>query len=205
MLDHTTWYGQSTLLFQNGKRVWFDPWRLTAGVPLADIIFITHAHGDHLSSEDVERIRTQGTVLIGPPDCLEPLKGANKRVVKPGDELQVEGFNVKVVPAYNLEKPFHPKANNWVGYLVEIGGAVYYSAGDTDRIPELKAIKADVAFLPIGGTYTMDAEEAAAATGDFSPKMAVPYHYGSVVGSDADAQRFQQLAKVPVTIMKRAG
>ena len=204
MLDHTTWYGQSTLLFQAEKRIWFDPWRLRTGLPKADVIFITHAHGDHLSPEDVERIREQGTVLVGPPDCLEPLKGANKRIVKPGDELEVEGLKVKVVASYNLEKPFHPKANNWVGYIVDIGGVLYYSAGDTDRIPELRSIRADVAFLPIGGTYTMDAAEAAEATGDVNPKLAVPYHYGAVVGTDADAQRFQQLAKVPVTIMQKA-
>ena len=204
MLDHTSWYGQSTLLFQNGKRIWFDPWRLKDGVPKADILFITHAHGDHLSPEDVDRIQERGTVLIGPPDCLEPLKGATKHIVKPGDELEIEGLKIKVVPAYNLEKTFHPKANNWVGFIVDIGGVLYYSAGDTDHIPEMRGIRADVAFLPIGGTYTMDAAEAAGAAGEIKPKMAVPYHYGTVVGTDEDALRFQQLSSVPVTIMKKA-
>ena len=117
--------------------------------------------------------------------------------VAPGDRRAVEGFSIEVVPAYNIDKPFHPKANNWVGYIVEVAGRKLYHAGDTDRIPEMKTMRTDVAFLPIGGTYTMTAEEAAAAVNeDIKPKVAVPIHYGAVVGSDSDAQRFRELCTV---------
>ncbi len=190
---------QSTLLIANGKNIWIDPFRVSNGDPRADILFITHAHGDHNSPGDIAKVVTPDTVVVGPPDCIGSISvpEAKKVTVAPGETRTIEGISVEVVPAYNLDKPFHPRANNWVGYIITVGGRSVYHAGDTDRIPEMKNMRVDVALLPVGGTYTMNAEEAAAAVNeDIKPRVAVPMHYGAVVGSDADAKRFAGLCSV---------
>lgn len=196
LLQGVTRGTQSTLLVTNGKILWIDPFQVTHGEPRADVLLITHAHGDHCSTGDMQKVTKPETVVVGPPDCIAkaPVDEAKKIAVAPGDRPTVEGFSIEVVSAYNIDKPFHPKANNWVGYIISVGGRRLYHAGDTDRIPEMKAFETDVAFLPIGGTYTMNAEEAAAAANeDIKPKVAVPMHYGAVVGNDADAGRFREL------------
>lgn len=202
MLENLKWFGQSSFLLADGRRVYLDPWQLKEGLEPADLIFITHAHGDHLSPDDVRKLQKDTTTIVGPPDCLEKLTG-NKVTVKPGDSLEIEGIKVEVVRAYNIGKPYHPMENNWVGYVLEVDGQRLYHAGDTDRIPEMRNIRTDVALLPIGGTYTMDAAEAAQAASDINPRVAVPMHYGKVVGTAEDAQRFKELAKVEVHIMQQ--
>jgi len=205
LLKGVTKGAQSTFLIQGGKVIWIDPFQLaTADLPKADVLFITHAHGDHLSAGDQAKILKPGTIVVGPPDCVAPVAvpDAQKIVVAPGDSITVEGIPVEVVPAYNIDKAYHPRSNNWVGYILTVDGRRIYHAGDTDRIPEMKNFRVDVAMLPVGGTYTMGAEEAAAAVNeDIKPQAAVPIHY-TVVGSEADAERFSQLANVPVTIFK---
>jgi L-ascorbate metabolism protein UlaG (beta-lactamase superfamily) len=191
---------QSTFIINAGTVIWIDPFRLSgSGDPKADILFITHAHGDHLSGADMQKVVKPETIVVGPPDCIRsaPVADSNKIAVAPGETREFLGINVQVVPAYNLNSSFHPRSNNWVGYVLTLGGRTIYHAGDTDRIPELKDIRADVACLPIGGTYTMNADEAAAAVNeDLKPSVAVPMHYGAVVGSDADAARFKELVTV---------
>ena len=196
LLQGVTRGTQSTLLVTNGKVLWIDPFQVSHGDPKADVLLITHAHGDHCSTGDMQKVLKPETVVVGPPDCIAkaPVDEAKKIAVAPGDKPTIEGISIEVVPAYNIDKPFHPKVNSWVGYIIDLGGRKLYHAGDTDRIPEMKTMQTDVAFLPIGGTYTMTAEEAAAAVNeDIKPKVAVPMHYGAVVGSDADAQRFREL------------
>jgi L-ascorbate metabolism protein UlaG (beta-lactamase superfamily) len=123
-------------------------------------------------------------------------------VIEPGQRIDLgNGVIVEAYPAYNVDKDFHPKANGWVGYVVEVGGRRVYIAGDTDRIPEMKGIRCDVAFLPVGGTYTMTAEQAAAAAKDISPKLAVPMHWGNIVGTRADAERFVELCECEARLM----
>ena len=167
----------------------------------ADLIVITHAHFDHLSPDDIERVRTPKTVVVAPRDVAQELSG-EVIAVGPGEVLEAAGVHLETVPAYNVVEErleAHPKANGWVGYLLTLGGHAYYHAGDTDHLPELEQIRTEVAFLPIGGTYTMDAREAAGLARVISPELAVPMHYGFVVGSGHDAEEFTRLA-APVEV-----
>lgn len=194
------WLGHASILIEGEKNVYIDPWQLKAASPPAHIILITHSHHDHCSREDIERISGPQTVIFAPPDCAPGLPGGFQPVT-PGMKTSVAGVGIETVPAYNLEQSFHPRENNWVGYLVEMGGERIYYAGDTDRIPEMERIAADIVILPVGGTYTMDAEEAARAADRIEPRLAIPIHYGRIVGSAADADRFVQLTRVPAKIL----
>lgn len=197
MLERFTWFKQAAFRWDgDGLTVYVDPWGIRDEDPPADVVFITHAHFDHFSQEDLERVRKDGTRFLAPHDVARELSGAVTPVA-PGDSLEVAGVRVQVVPAYNVAEDrleFHPKANRWVGYVLELGGATYYHAGDTDHAPELSEVRADVAFLPIGGTYTMDPVEAGGLARAISPQLAVPMHYGFVVGSPSDADRFREAA-----------
>jgi L-ascorbate metabolism protein UlaG (beta-lactamase superfamily) len=162
----------------------------------ADAIFLTHAHFDHFQPEEIERLRTPKTRILAPTNVASELTG-NVTAVRPGDSLDVAGIKVQAVPAYNLKEErleMHPKRNGWVGYVLSLGSDTYYHAGDTDHAPELNEVRSDVAFLPIGGTYTMDAAEAAGLAKVIEPRVAVPMHYGFVVGSPSDADFFARLA-----------
>jgi len=191
MLDRFTWFRQSAFLWRgDGVAVYIDPWGVTTDVP-ADVLFITHAHSDHFSPEDIEKVSKQGTRIVAPADVARDLSG-DVTVAKPGDSIDVGGIKAQAVPAYNIveeRRDFHPPSNNWVGYILKLGTDTYYHAGDTDHVPELSSIRADVAFLPIGGHYTMEPPEAAGLAKAIGPRIAVPMHYGCVVGSPADAER----------------
>jgi L-ascorbate metabolism protein UlaG (beta-lactamase superfamily) len=187
---------QSTILIQGEKTVYFDPVQVPDGLPKADVVFVTHTHGDHFSIPDIKKILKLGATLVIPADGVGPAKNggiANVLSVVPNKEYTVAGVKFQTVPAYNLNKSFHPKQNNWVGYIVPINNVTYYMTGDTDLIPEMKNIKADVVFLPVGGTYTMTAREAAEAANTIKPAVAVPIHFGDVVGSIQDAKDFVSL------------
>ncbi|HOS43466.1 MAG TPA: MBL fold metallo-hydrolase, partial [Armatimonadota bacterium] len=188
MLERLHWLGHDAFRISGATTIYLDPFQLEPGPP-ADLILLTHPHRDHCSPDDLAKIAGPQTLLVGTADTLAPLSGA-RRTIAVGETLTFGTVTVEAVPAYNLDKPFHPKASGWVGYLVTVEGARIYHAGDTDRIPEMKAIRADIALLPVGGTYTMTAAEAALAARDIAPKLAIPMHYGAVVGTDADARRF---------------
>jgi L-ascorbate metabolism protein UlaG (beta-lactamase superfamily) len=166
----------------------------------ADIVCITHSHYDHLSKEDVEKIRKPSTVIVGPADCKAGFGDAFK-VIAPGGSLEIGEVKIEAVPAYNTDKQFHPKKNNWVGYVVTVDGFRIYHSGDTDMIPEMANICADVALLPVGGTYTMTVKQAAEAIQKINPKVAVPMHCGDIVGSLDDRETFRKLSKAPVTVL----
>ena len=200
MLDKFTWYKQSALRWRDeGLVVYIDPWGLTGDLPPADIVLITHAHGDHYSNDDIRRVRGPNTVFVAPEDVAKELTG-DVRKVKPGDRFDAAGVKIETVPAYNIDPArlqAHPKANNWVGYLILLGGRTYYHAGDTDHLPELDKLKTDVAFLPIGnGGFVMTVDEAAALARAMRPKVAVPMHYGFFpgVGVEGDGERFKEAA-----------
>jgi len=196
MLDRFTWFRQSAYLWRgDGLTVYIDPWMVTTDDP-ADVIFITHAHFDHYQHEDIEKIRKDGTKIVAPQDIARELSG-DVTPVSPGDSLEVQGIKIQAVPAYNVVEErlqAHPKENNWVGYILSLGENTYYHAGDTDHLSELESVRTDVAFVPIGGTYTMDPGEAAGLAKAINPKIAVPMHYGFVVGSPSDAERFAKEA-----------
>jgi L-ascorbate metabolism protein UlaG (beta-lactamase superfamily) len=200
------WLGHATfkIIFKD-KTIYLDPYQIEPA-EYADFIFITHAHFDHCSPEDVEKIRQKSTVIIAPPDCTAKF-GNNTKTIRPGEDLEVNGIKVHAVPAYNTHRfkspgvPFHSKESNWCGFVIDINGVKIYHAGDTDKIPEMKEIKCDIALLPMGGTYTMDAEEAAQAANQIKPDIAVPMHWGSIVGKKDDAQLFSEKTDVEVRIL----
>lgn len=190
MVDYIKWLGHASLLITiGGKNIYVDPWKLLREQPKADLILITHPHYDHFSPDDIEKIIRKDTIIIGPREILK-IKVGEKMEIKPGQEINLNWVKIKAVPSYNVNKNFHPKSNNWCGYIVEIEGKKIYIAGDTDFIPEMKDIKVDVAIVPIGGTYTMNPEEAANAINIIKPQIAIPYHYGDIVGSEKDVKLF---------------
>ncbi len=207
VLERIRWLGHASFLIEGEPVIYIDPWETPAGLPAADLILITHSHYDHLSVPDIERLAKPSATVVGPADVTRQLARQRLNVVeiKPGEEKTVGGVKVRAVPAYNRTKQFHPRANGWVGFVVELPDGSVYHAGDTDHIPEMRGLRPTVALLPVGGTYTMDAEEAARAAAEIEPQVAVPMHYGKIVGSEADARRFAQLYGGRVEILKRSG
>lgn len=190
MVENIKWLGHASILISTGgKNIYVDPWKLIKDQPKGDLILITHPHYDHFSPDDINKIVGNDSVIIGPLDILK-IKLGKKIEIKPGQEINLNWVKIKAVPAYNINKHFHPKGNNWCGYIIEIEGNKIYIAGDTDFIPEMKNIVADIVILPVGGTYTMTAEEAANAVNTIKPKLAIPYHFGDIVGSEKDAKLF---------------
>ncbi len=199
MLKGIECLGHSTIkINKNNKIIYIDPYNISDGINDADYIFITHNHYDHFSEEDIKKVKNNETIIIITEDLYtNTLKlgfnGMNIITVKPNENYQVEGIKFSTIPAYNTNKTFHPKENNWVGYIIELEGSKYYIAGDTDITDENKKVKCDVAFLPVGGTYTMDFKEAAHLINEIKPKITVPIHYGSIVGTNQDATDFVKL------------
>lgn len=197
MLEPITWFRQSAIRWSDGERtVYFDPWGTSPDDPPADVVLITHAHTDHFQPDEIARLQASSTRLVAPHDVAAELTG-DVTPVAPGESHEVAGVRFTTVPAYNTREEalrFHPKANRWVGYVVELGGHTYYHAGDTDHAPELDDLTADVAFLPVGGYYTMDVPQAAGLAKAIVPQLAVPMHYGFVVGSASDGEAFRAAA-----------
>jgi L-ascorbate metabolism protein UlaG (beta-lactamase superfamily) len=185
------WFGHASFAISNSIKVYIDPWKCNFSCHNADFILISHSHYDHFSTEDIEKVSNSDTRIIGPADVIKSLGRGEK--IKPGQTLTFPTLTITAVAAYNPDKPFHPKSNHWVGYVLEIESKRIYYAGDTDLTPEMQALEnIDLALLPVGGTYTFNGCEAAAALATFHPKQALPYHWGDIVGSKADAQKFTQ-------------
>lgn len=198
MLEGIHWLGHASFRIDDAVVIYIDPWKLKQAKP-ADLILVTHAHFDHLSVGDIAKIAKPGTVIVCPASCADKLSG-DVRIMAPGDKLRVGEVSIEAVPSYNTNKPNHPKQAGNLGYIVEVGGQRIYHAGDTDLIPEMVNLRCDVALLPIGGKYTMDAVEAAQAVERIKPKAVVPMHWGDVVGSARDVERFKQRVPKGVTV-----
>lgn len=198
MLENIQVLCHSSIKINEGKVIYFDPFKINKQYNDADIIFITHDHYDHYSEEDIDKVIKPDTTIVIPEGMQVKLlkkgiKNSNIITVEPEKTYVVEGLKFETIPAYNVNKAFHPKDNGWVGYILEIDGIRYYIAGDTDINEENKRVKCDIAFVPVGGTYTMDFKEAAELVNEIKPKVAVPIHYGSIVGTNEDAINFQKL------------
>ena len=194
LMKNIRFLGHAAFLIEGSSTVYTDPYQLGGyrTLPSADIILITHSHFDHCSTDDARRLCTEKTIVLASHDCIDSLRGlpCSVRGISPNEEMQIADVRVTAVPAYNSGKQFHPRENAWNGYVFVVDGVRYYHPGDTDLLPEMDGIEADVAFLPVGGTYTMDAKEACEAVKRIRPKAAIPMHYGSVVGSVEDAKAF---------------
>ena len=207
------WTGHSGFFITNSKKIYIDPYNLKYKEK-ADIILITHSHYDHCSIEDLKKIVSDNCLVICPADCSSKLTKLQEKIkiqnLEPGQEISLDSIKVKAVPAYNTNKQFHSKQEYWNGYILDFEGTKIYHAGDTDLIPEMSQIgkmKIDVALLPVSGVYTMNAEEAAKAAFIIKPKLAIPMHYSSIVGSREDAEKFRDLCEqegIKVEVMENA-
>ena len=198
MIENIEVLCHSSIKFSKEKIMYFDPFKIKEEYKDADIIFITHSHYDHFSEEDIVKVRKENTVIFITNDLYEKtlnlgFKKENIIIVEPNKEYKIGNIEIKTIPAYNTNKQFHLRQNNWVGYIIKIDGITYYIAGDTDITDENKKVKCDVAFVPIGGTYTMNFKEASELINIIKPKIAVPIHYGSIVGLNQDAIEFTKL------------
>ena len=198
MLENVEVLYHSSIKIKDNKIIYIDPFKIDKDYNDADIVFITHDHFDHYSEEDIDKVINENTTIIIPEELLTKIlrKGINKNAVitvESNKEYMVQGIKFETIPAYNTNKTFHPKENDWVGYIITLDGIRYYIAGDTDITEENRKVKCDVAFVPVGGTYTMDFKEAAQLINEIQPKIAVPIHYGSVVGTKQDATDFIKL------------
>jgi len=195
------WFGHASFRVAGGGSVlYIDPWKLSGEPHDADVVFVSHSHYDHCSPPDVKKVSKDLTVIVAPADTIQKLGATN--AITPGESVSVQGITVEAVAAYNVGKAFHPRGHNWCGAVFEIDGKRVYYAGDTDLVPQMSDLKdVDVALLPVGGTYTMSAPEAAAAAKAIGCKAAIPYHWGDVIGSEADAQAFAKAAACKVHVL----
>lgn len=206
-----SWLGHSGFVIRNKKTVCIDPFQIRRPF-IADILLITHEHYDHCSIEDINKIATEYTFVVTTDMCKEKLsrlKLGQIKTVRPGDRFAVDDVRIEVVPAYNINKfrtpsrPFHPKEDGKLGFMITISGVKIYHAGDTDAIPEMKDLTPDIALLPVSGTYVMTADEAIEAVKRIKPKIAIPMHYGNIVGSKSDAEKFKSKASCEVYILEQ--
>lgn len=198
------WLGHAGFLIKNSFTIYIDPYNIKEGIDKADIILLTHSHYDHCSLEDLNKIIQEKTRIICTADCQSKIARFDTALkvdlVEPNKEVDLGTIKISTLPSYNIDKDFHTKESNWVGYLIKMNDVLIYHAGDTDLIPEMQKLtghqeKNFIALLPIGGRFTMTAEEGAEAANIIKPSLAIPMHYGSIVGADEDAKEFIELCK----------
>lgn len=206
MIDNIEVFTQNSIRIRNRKgTIYIDPFQMNETPNDADYLFITHEHYDHYSPDDIKKVIGDNTVLVIPEsmqDKITDISGQMRRIVtvKPGMFYEVDGLEFDTVAAFNTLKSYHPKSAEWVGYILRLDDKRIYIAGDTDATKEATAVKCDIALVPIGGTFTMNAKQAAGLINDIRPEFAIPTHYGSAVGSPEDAEIFKENVKEPVKV-----
>ncbi len=196
------WLGHSGFNIEN--KIVIDPFKIVVPIKV-DIVLITHSHYDHCSIEDLQKVIKEDTTIIAPPDCTSKLSRIDKgniKIIAPDQTIEIQGIKIQAVRAYNIDREFHPRQNDWCGYIITINNKTIYHAGDTDLIPEMNDIQVDIALLPVGGTYTMNAKEAAQAAKKVKAKYVIPMHYTKgIAGSKEDAEKLKELLPDEVIIM----
>ena len=204
LVTNMHWIQQSCFKIEGSRfKIYTDPLNIVTPDE-ADVILITHPHGDHFSPADIAKVATSKTILIAPAECKYDGVLGLKVTLIPGKEYTAFGsIKIKAVPAYNIVKTqYHPRSKDWVGYVVTINGVTFYTAGDTERVPEMKDINTDIAMLSLGQTYTFETvADAAAAAKDVKAKVAIPMHFGLYEGTEADAQTFKTLLEGDVKVV----
>ena len=202
VLDGITWFrGSSVRIRRMGIEMHVDPLAVDEDSE-ADFVLLTHPHYDNFSEDDIARVRGPDTVLIAPASMKKQLGDAD-HFMRPGDMLQLDGFDVLAVPAHNIDKKFHTPQDGWLGYVFTIGDTTYYHAGDTDFLPSMYGIRCDVAFLPVGGHYTMNVADAARAAEACGAAVLVPIHWGEPHGSEDDIEQLRTLFPRTVSVLER--
>ncbi len=195
-----SWLGHASFLISGSSTVYIDPWKIDGEPHDGDLILVSHSHYDHLSPEDIKAVSKEDGQIVGSRDVVDEI--GRGEALSPGGQYSLGSVVVHGVAAYNVEKEFHPKENEWLGFIVEIDGKRIYYAGDTDATKEMESLEnIDIALIPVGGTYTFNAEEAAAALSVFKPGKVIPYHWGAVVGHRKDAVKFAKKTDIPVEIL----
>ena len=198
------WFGHDTFTLEKGITICIDPYKLTKTI-LADLVLISHNHFDHLSLEDLKKTSSNKTIIVAANECMSQISNISSKErigIAPGEEKTINNVKVKAVPAYNINKinpdtknPFHPKEDKKIGFVITIQGTSIYHTGDSDLIPEMTDLKPDILLVPVSGTYVMTAKEAANAIEKIKPKIAIPMHYGTIVGSENDAKALKDMVK----------
>ena len=194
--------GHASFKITGEKVVYIDPWKISE-TEKADIILISHSHYDHCSLEDIEKVADENTNVLLPPDCQSKLGGhfnGKVHLIEPNKKYNVQGILIETIPSYNITKEFHPKENDWVGFVITINNKRIYYTGDTDLTEESKQVKCDIALVPVGGNFTLNSKEAAELVNILNPELTIPYHFGDIIGTKEDAEEFKNLAKIPVEI-----
>ena len=206
MAENIRVFTQNSIRIESAQgAIYIDTFKMNEAPHDAEYILITHDHYDHFSPEDIEKVANENTILVVPEKMrskADKISGMVKRIetVSPGIMTEIDGLGIEAVPSYNILKPFHPKGAGWVGYILNTDGERIYIAGDTDLTKEAKEVKCDIALIPIGGTYTMDAKKAAELVNIIKPKIVIPTHYGSIVGTAKDAADFVKLVDESIDV-----
>ncbi len=198
MLENVKIFEQSSICIKGENKIcYIDPFHILEDYHDADFIFITHDHYDHFSLEDINKVAKENTIFILPIRLKNRLKDFPFTVyfVEPQKKYTISGLSFETVPSYNINKSYHPKSCNWVGYILTLENQKYYITGDIDNIKECSSVSCDIAFVPVGGTYTMDFEEAAEFVNTLKPHIAVPTHYGTIVGEKNCGKKFTELVE----------
>ena len=198
---------QSSIRLNLDKIIYFDPYKIEDSNNDADIIFITHNHYDHMDKESIMKVKKDNTIIVAPKSMESVIKEIEFKeyiFLNPFDKTNVGDISIETIPAYNIGKPFHPRENNWLGYIVTVNDITYYVAGDTDAVPEIEDVKCDIAFIPIGGHFTMDVNEATDLIKKMSTKVVIPIHYGSIIGNITDGKTLKEnLSDINIEIIEK--